>query len=62
MVFLKQIVGGALEDVADRFEIFKLYTRSLVVDYAVEILVAETKLNIKPILCLALFLKNVKNS
>ena len=59
-VFLKQVVRGALKDIAYRLKIFKLYALGLVIDYLIEILIAQSKLNIKPIFRFSLLFQYFK--
>jgi len=56
VIFFKKVVWRAFKNVANRLKVFKLYATCLVVDYLVEILIAESKLNIEPVFCPALFL------
>ena len=62
MIFLKKIVWGAFEYVADSLKIIKFDPACLVLDYAAEILIAQPKLNVKPIFRFALFVKDIKDS
>ena len=55
VLFLKQVVGSTFQYVAQRSQIVEFYSRGLVVYYAVEVLVTQPQLNIKPILCFSFF-------
>ena len=54
VIFLKQIVWGAFQNIAKRLHILKFDAVCLVVDHFVEILIAKTQLNIKPVFRFAL--------
>ena len=58
----EEVVGGAFEDLAEGFDIFRADGFRFVVDHAVEILIAQPHLYIQPIFCFAFFFKNIDNS
>ena len=62
MIFLKKVIGRALKNIADSLKIFKLDALGFIVDYLIKVLIAKSELDIKPILCLALFFKYIKDS
>ena len=62
MILVKKIVGGAFQDIADGLEIFKFDARGLVVDDFIKVLIAQSQLNVKPILGFSLFGQDVQNS
>ena len=46
VIFLKQIVGGAFQNVTERLQIIKLNAACLIVYDLIKILIAETQLNV----------------
>ena len=59
IIFLKQIVRGALQNIADRLEIIKFDAVRFVIDDPVKVLIAQPQLDIKPILCFTLFFQYI---
>lgn len=57
MVFLKKIVWGTFKNIAESLEIIELNAACFIVDDPIEVLIAETQLNIQPILRSSLFFK-----
>ena len=60
--FFEKIVRSAFKYIAKRFQVFKLYRARFSVNEAVEILIAKSELDIKPIFSFSLFVKNIKYS
>ena len=50
MIFFKKVIRGTFKNIAESFKIIIFYSRGLIVDKFIKILIAKTKLNIKPIL------------
>ena len=56
MILFKKIVGGALQNIANAFEVFKFDAACFVVNDSIEILIAESKLDIEPVFCFVFLL------
>ena len=61
IILLEKLVWSTLQNITYCFQIFKFNTLRLVVDYLIEILIAKSKLNIKPVFSPSLFLKYIQN-
>ena len=62
VIFGKEVVGCTFKNVAECFEVFKLDRGCLVFNQALEVLIADTELDIEPIACFPLFCKDLINT
>ena len=61
MILFKKIVGGAFQNVAEGLEVFEFDAAGLVVHHLVEVLMAQSHLDVEPVFGFPLFLQTCLN-
>ena len=62
VIFFKEVVWRAVQNIAKGFEVFKFDTVRLVVYQLVEVLIAQSKLYIQPVFRFSLFCQNIQHA